>query len=182
VLDSLLHRLRFGQRFPGLVKDDIPVVGPIGAASDAAKQFSDLGAGGHADRLLALDQVREEHGRRIPLPDLEGMDIQLAIDLIKVEQQLGCLADPGNRRIGGDIADNCKIGDRVQLVEIRAGHFEEIADHQVRMPVLEQIGQAVKDIKGLFTGRLDQMMDLGGKAFEALAGIEQVDLDRRMRW
>ena len=158
------------------------MVRAVGPAPDAAKQLSHLGAGRHADRFLVLDQVREEHRRRIALPDLERMDVEFAVDLVEVQKQLGRFADPGNRRIGGDIADNCKIGDRVQLVEIRAGHFEEIADHQVRMPVLQQVRQAVKDIKGLFAGRLDQMMDLGGKAFEALAGIEQVDLDRRMRW
>ena len=78
--------------------------------------------------------MRQKHRRRITLPHLEGLDIEIILKIIDVEQELGGLADPRDSLKRMLAAQDRKIGDGVELKKIGAGDHKEIADHHVSCP------------------------------------------------
>ena len=121
--------------------------------------------------------VGQKHGRRITLPCLDGVDANLLLIVEDVQQDLGCFPDTGDGFEGMPASQDGKIGHRVQLEQVGTGDDKEVADHQVRCPGIEQIGQAVKDVEYVPPFLADDIMDLGGKGFEADIGVELVDDD-----
>ena len=90
--------------------------------------------------------------------------------------------DLGRRenRVGGmegmQVLLQCKIGDRVQFVEVRTRNHEEVAQHPVAEPVRRQVGQTVENIKCARPGLLDHIQDFAQKPLEALLRVQVVNL------
>ncbi len=74
-----------------------------------------------------------------------------------------------------------EIGDRVQLVQVRACDHEEVAQHPVAEPVCRQVRQAVEDVKGAHPLAFDHIEDASEKPLEPVLGIEGVNLSLRAR-
>ena len=119
--------------------------------------------------------MRQKHGRRIPLPHLQRMHIVISFNVIELQKQLSRLPNPGNRIIGVSVPDQRKIGDGIQLIQIRAGHLKEVSNHQIRMPGIQKKGQAVEHIEGVQPRLCDNIPDLGSKRLKALSRIHLTD-------
>lgn len=177
VLGRLLFRRHPEQRIARAVEHDVPRIRLFGAAVERGEQPG--GRPGGRDRYsgVAGDAVREIHRGRIAIPDLQRVDIGLVVDQIEVEQHLGRGPD---RRDGGEavkVSDQGEIGHGVEIEQPRAGDPEEVHHHQVRMPVFEQIGQAIEDIERAQTLARDQVMHGRRERLEPLGGIELHHLD-----
>ena len=79
------------------------------------------------------------------------MDADFSFMAVNIQQNLRRFADPGHGFERVAASQNGEIRDRIEFKQIGAGDDEEVADHQVRRPGLEQIGQAVKNVKDNFT-------------------------------
>lgn len=180
-LDPLLLTGRRIQRLLRLREHDVPVVQPVLAARDRGEQFGRFGARGDADGFVAVDPVREEHDGGVAVPGFQRMDVVAAAGPVHVDQHLRRLADARNRRKGVGVTNNGEVGDGFEFVEIRTGDAEEVADHQVGMPVGEQIGEAVEHVERPPAFPLDQPVDGRGEAFESPVSPELDDDGVRIR-
>ncbi len=110
------------------------------------------------------------------------MNIDRALNMIDIQQQLGCAANAGDGLKRVIIAEQGKIGNGIQFIQIRAGDHKEIADHQVRRPGRQQVRQAVKDIKGAFALLRNDGMNLGGKRLKSGICIQFNDSQAGLRF
>lgn len=90
---------------------------------------------------------------------LRGVDVALPAHVMEVDQKLGGVADASDGVEGVAVAQGREERDGVEFVEMGAGHREEVHDHQVGVPGLDQVGQAVEHVEGA----------------ETLGGCKQVD-------
>ena len=122
--------------------------------------------------LLLID-VRQEHGIRIPIPDLLRTDIDMPLIGIHIDKELSRiqdLIDGLNRMLAPDDGEE---SNGVQDKKEGAGNTEEIPHHQIRGPRRLEFRQAVEDIEGIQTFPLDHIVDLHG---EILKPMGQRDL------
>jgi len=107
--------------------------------------------------------------------DLQGMDVNPVFHMIDIQEDLGRFPNSGDGFKGVVIAQQGKIRYGIELVEVRAGDPEKIADHQIRGPGGQKIRKGIKHIKDpfSFTGR--NIVNLGRKGLEAALSIETID-------
>ena len=85
---------------------------------------------------------------------LTGLHVELALVAVDVEEELRGLLDglQSVRRVV--VAVEGEVGDRLQVVEVRAGEHEEVGQHLVGIPVGRQLRQAVEDVERARAGLL----------------------------
>ena len=110
----------------------------------------------------------QEHGVRIPVPDLFGPDINTFAVRVDIDKKLGGIQDFVDSLHGMFSADDRKEGNRIQDKQEGTGNPEEIAHHQVCGPGSLQVRQAVKHIKGVFAFLLNDVMDVYRKGFKTV--------------
>ena len=110
------------------------------------------------------------------------MHVQVVLRIENVQEDLRRFPDTGYGPKGMTVPQDGKIGDRIELEEVRAGDQEEVSDHQVRGPGREEIGEAVKDVKSPLAGQRGDFVHLGCESFEPGARIQFVNGDRRVRF
>ena len=171
------HLLRFQER-------PVPDIQPgiVGLQPRPRKPRQDFGNGDavrHRREILAPPDMQHVHGRRIALLHFQRADVQLILMAVDIVEQLGGVDD---RRGGVErmmAAQQGEIGHRFQIVQIRAGQHEEIAQHLVAVPVGDQIGQAVEHVVGPASGLFDGFVNDGQERLEAIAGIEHLHFHPR---
>ena len=126
-----------------------------------------LGALGQRPEGVALPGMRQVHGRRVPPLDLERLDVDGALPAEHVDEELRRVPDRADGLGGVRRAQHREVGHRREPVEVRAGEHEEVAQHQVAVPVGHQVREAVEDVAGARSGRVDGALDGGGEALEA---------------
>ena len=163
-----------GQGVPAPLHRQLPVVGRVGPpGSLGGRPGGDLRTGGRAYRLPA-HQVREVSGGRTAQPDLQRMDIGLAVDQADIRQHLGGVVDRRQRGEGVRPADQPEIGHRVQFEQKGTGDLEEVADRQIATPGMKQGGQRVEYIEGAVAVLGQDLVNRRGEALETQIGIEFV--------
>ena len=65
------------------------------------------------------------------------------------------------------VAQQREVGQRLQVVDVRAGEHEEVAQHPVAAPVLRQRREAVEDEVRPAARLADHAVDLGDELLEA---------------
>jgi hypothetical protein len=153
----------------------LPRVDRVDRAHQRGEQLRRRRRGRDRDGVAAVEAVREEHRRGVALPDLQRVDVELALDAVQVEQELGGLADPRNGRAGVPVAQEGEVGDGVELEQVRAGGLEEVQDPQVGVPGRVQVGQRVEDVEA---ERADLPQGLVHGDREPLEADRRVDEDR----
>ncbi len=138
---------------------------------------------------LGEDRALREGAERLPVPDvgeihrrggtpvdLQRVDVETLLVAEDVDQQLRRAADrrDGVERVS--VAQKGEVGHRVEVVQVRAGDHEEVAQHQVAVPVGREVREAVEDVEGTGPGLLDHLVDPGGERLEAHFGMKGVDL------
>src|SRR5690606_5373240 len=105
-------------------------------------------------------------------PGLDGMNLHIVTLPAGIQHHLRGLANAvqGHPGVAGRVKS--KPGHGVEFEQKRAHHPEEVTDHSVSGPGVEQFAQAVADIECTTTMLFDQMPDTAGKAFEAAEGID----------
>jgi hypothetical protein len=101
------------------------------------------------------------------------MDAEISLQVIKVQQELSCLADAGYGFERVAVTQERKVSYSVKLEQKWAGNHKEVANHQVGCPGAEQVGEAVEYIKDTFSFPVDYVVDLGGERFKA-AGCAEI--------
>lgn len=91
--------------------------------------------------------MREKHGGRVALPDLQRVDIQTAVVRKKVGENLSRFPDAGYSFVTMTLSEQAKPCDSVEFEQVGAGYHEKVAHHQVGRPGGLQLGQAVKDVE-----------------------------------
>jgi len=152
----------------GFQKKLVPVIEvPLGALGpffkNIRKDLRRIRAVRDRDEFFFLADMRQEHRRRIAVPNLQEMDIAVAMVIINIDQELGRVADAGHGPERMTAPQNTEVGDRVELVKIGAGDLEEIPDHQVIGPGREEIREAVEHIENPLPLFLCNAVDLRGK-------------------
>ncbi len=165
------------QRITRTVEHHVPGIRLLRAAVERGEEPCGRPGGRDGDRFIADDPMREEHRRGIALPHLQRMDIGLVVDQIEIEQDLGGVPDRGDRRKAVEIAGDREIGDGVEVEQPRTDDAEEVHHHQVRMPVAQQLGQAVEDIEDPLPLPGDKVVEGGREVFEPLGRVEFDDRD-----
>ncbi len=163
-----------------LNENPVPVIEvpfrPGGARNvEIGKYIGRVGTAQDRHKPISLHQVGEEHRRRVALPDLYRVNAELAMVIIHIEKDLGCLPDAGDRLEGMPVPQDNEIGDRVQLEKVRACNDEKIADHKVGGPGQEQVRQAVEHVKDIAPFLPYDVVDLGGKGLETDVRVELVN-------
>ena len=100
-----------------------------------------------AERLPVPD-VGEIHRRGGTPVDLQRVDVEALLVAEDVDQQLRRAADrrDGVERVS--VPQKGEVGHRVEVVQVRAGDHEEVAQHQVAVPVGREVREAVEDVEG----------------------------------
>jgi hypothetical protein len=114
-----------------------------------------------------------EHRGRIAVPNLDGVDVQQLPGAVNVQKNLCGLPNPGQRVKRMVAAHQRKKGDCVHFKQIRTGHAEKVAHHQVRGPGALQLGQAVENIENAAALTGDDVVNPGCKRLEALVGVQR---------
>jgi len=171
-----LLRLLVLQSPAGLQEQMVPVI-QGGLAVQALLFQLGLQAGGFAavgnrDKHPLLFPVGQEHGGAVALPGLDGVNLNLVTVPVDVDHHLGGFPDPVQGHPGVLLRMQGKQGHCVQLEQKGADHPEEVADHGVGGPGVEQVAQAVADVEGAAAMLLDQAPDLAGEGFETTSGID----------
>ncbi|MEZ5085288.1 MAG: hypothetical protein R2722_03230 [Tessaracoccus sp.] len=166
-----------GERRPCLVDVALPGVGIVDASRHGGEQPRGDPGRGDGDRVAAREQVREEHRRRVPPPYLERLDVELVVDAVQIEQQLGGLTHPRHGGEGVLMAQEREIGDGVQFEEPRAGDLEEVHHHQVGVPGVMQIGQGVEHVIGVLAHIGQQLQHVHREALETDGWVDDAGLD-----
>ena len=110
---------------------------------------------------------------------LSGWRYTVAPAAEDVHQDLGGAAHRVHG-LGGVVAgEQREVGHRVELVQVRAGDHEEVAQHEVAVPVGGEIAEAVEDVERARSGRLDGAVDGVGEALEPERRRDAVDLGAR---
>jgi len=109
------------------------------------------------------------------------MDADFSFMAVNIQQNLRRFADPGHGFERVAASQNGEIRDRIEFKQIGAGDDEEVADHQVRRPGQEQIGQAVKNVKDITAFIANDVVYLGGKRFKSGIGVQLIDFDSGTR-
>ena len=140
----------------------------IPAQRDAAVQRLE-GAAVYADvrdiRVYALAVLR-----------LQRVDVHRGVRSVDVYHQLGRVAYARHGLEAVAAAQQREIGHRLQLVEVGAGHAEEVAHHLVGVPSRLQLAQAVEDVEAAGTLLSDAVVYGHGKRLEARVRVELIDL------
>ena len=174
--DPLGHLPRLQEAAVPDVEPREGVEAPLGGVGQRLGHRRALGE--RAERAV-LPPVGQVHGGRVPPQHLERVDEDRAPPPEHVHQQLGGAPDGVDRLRRVRVAQQREVGHRLELVEERAGDHEEVAEHQVAVPVGREPGEAVEDVVGAPPGGLDHAVHRGGEALEAHRRIEPVDLDAR---
>ena len=124
---------------------------------------------------LALPPVRQVHRGRVAPVDLQRVDVHPLLVAEDVDQDLRRAADGRDAVDGVPVAKQREIGERLHLVEVGAGDHEEVAEHQVAVPVGGQVRQAVEDVAGALPRLLDHLVDPGREGLEPRLGVQAVD-------
>ena len=103
---------------------------------------------------FAVPYMGKKHISRIPVPDLQGMQVQTVSICVYIQKSCVVSPDPRHRIKGMPSLYQREEGHRIQLKQIGTGHTEKIPHHQIRIPDRLQLGKAVKYIKGLFPSSL----------------------------
>ena len=127
--------------------------------------------------LVLVPEMRQEHGRRITVPDLQRVYVILAVTVISIYQKLRCLPDTRYGLERMTVPQEGKIGDGLQLVKERARYHEEVAHHKIRRPRRKEFGQAVEHVISAYAFFGYYLVDLGGKGLEPGTGIQFVLFD-----
>ncbi|OPZ59164.1 MAG: hypothetical protein BWY87_01139 [Deltaproteobacteria bacterium ADurb.Bin510] len=146
-------------------------------ALDVVDEARGVTALGHGLEQFAFLIVREEHGGRVAVLDLERVYEAFAAIVVEVDQHLGGLVDARDGLVVVAVSDQAEVGHGVELEEVGAGDHEEVADHQVGGPGREQVGEAVKDVEGLAALDGGDGVDLLREEFEAAGGAQLAALD-----
>ncbi len=128
-----------GVQFLGLQKEAMPVVEATTArvlnlAIRVGQEFGGFKAVGQRDETVAGLTVRQEHGRRMPLPDLERMDKALSLTIMQFQQNLGRFTNPGDGLVGMAVTQQGKVCHGIEPEQVRAGHLEKVGDHVIGDP------------------------------------------------
>ena len=122
----------------------------------------------------------KEHLRAVAVPDLHGMDIDLSIDAEHIDQDLGCIPNPGHRRIGMLTPGEGKVGDGVELVEKGTGYLEEIGQKLIGGPLHDQGREVIEDVIDVRPPLLDDAVYLATEKVKAGARVHLDDGQARL--
>ncbi len=183
-LRLLLLGVRIGGKAFGLEEKTVPVVelalGAVGAVpGEGAEKGGRFEAVGQGDELLALLPVRQEHGRRAPLPDLQGVDMKTPVVFVDIDEDLGGVPDSFYRLVGVPVAKDGEIGDCIEFEKVGACNPEKVPHHVVGGPGGEKVRKAIENQEGVLPFFGEDGVNAGGEGFEAEGWIEAVDGDRR---
>ena len=172
------------QHLGGIEKETIPIVelalrGLAFAPLEVRVESGRVAAVDHGAKRLALVNMRQEHGRRLALPDLDRLQVAAAFGPSDIDQNLRGLADACHGGVAVAAREQAEIGNRVEPIKVGTDDLEEIADHQVGGPGREQIGETVEDVEGAASVVRDQAVDVAGEGLEAAQGVDRDDLDAR---
>ncbi len=103
------------------------------------------------------------------------MDTELALIIVDVQQDLGGFPDTVHGLEGVAAPEEGEIGHRVEFEKIRTGDHKEVADHEVRGPRQQEVGQTIEDIENIPSLLSDDVVDLGREGLETRLGVELVD-------
>ena len=134
-----------------------------------------------AEGAAAAADVREIDVHRVAPHGLERVDIHRAVAHVDVYEHLGRVPDAGRSLKGVAPADYREVRHGVELIQIRAGHAEEVAHHLVRVPGDLQLGEAVEDVEGALPFFGYAVIYVHGEGLEAEHGVEFVHLQARLR-
>ena len=146
---------------------------PVGELGEHLGEDAALGE--RPERVALLD-VRQVHRGRVAGEHLERVHVALPLAREDVDEELRRVPDRVDGLVGVAVAQHREVGDGVELVEVRAGHHEEVAEHEVRVPVGGEVREAVEHVVGAAPGLGDDAVDRGGEALEAERRREPVDL------
>ena len=105
------------------------------------------------------------------------MDVQSTALAVQLQEQLCRLGDGADGPGTMIVAEKREISHRLQVVEVRAGEREEVAQHRVRVPVGGQFRHAVEDVECAAAGVFDHGVDPGDEGLETLGRVQLVNLD-----
>ena len=178
--DQALRRDR-----PRAIEHPLPVTG--GALvlqpwpTRAGQDLGDRAAVRDRTEALPLPGVDQVHHRGGAVLDLDRPDIETVTTVEDIQQELGGVGDRLHRRRGVGVPVDPEIGHGVQIEQAGAGEAEEVGHHPVRLPGLGEVGEAIEDIHGLGTGRLDHRVDLIDEGVEAIVRPRVVNLGVAVR-
>ena len=125
--------------------------------------------------LFTVPYMGKKHISRIPVPDLQRMQVQTVPVCVYVQKKLRRIPDPRHSIKGMPSPYQREEGHRIQLKQIGTGHTEKIPHHQIRIPDRLQLGKAVKYIKGLSSFLPYSLVNPHRKAFKPLFRLKFID-------
>ena len=180
------------EALPRVVKEAFPVI-PVPRrrppAAAASQQLIEM-TRRHAVQNRAKSSrvrhipVRKKQRVRLPVPHLQRADIQYGLSRARIrkhiQKKLRRLTDFGDRLRGMHPAEQRKIRNGVPFIQIRTGHAEEIAHHQVRGPGGLQLRKAVEEEERLSSRPLDDAVNLYRKNLKAVRQRDRYHLHHRL--
>ena len=107
--------------------------------------------------------------------DLGRMEVEVALVAVDVDQDLRRV-DDGSRGVEAvAVADQGEIGQRLAVVDAGAGEHEEVAQHPVGVPEIDEVREAIEDEHGPRPGGLNDAVHFRDEGLELGIGREFVD-------
>ena len=133
--------------------------------------------GYHRKILRAFFQAMgQKHLLRVAVPNLHGVQVDVFIVGIYIQQQLGGIPYPRNGVKGMPSPNQREVGNCVQFKQIGAGHTEKVTHHQIRIPHGLQFRQAVEHIECVPSLPGNLFMNRYCECFKSLIGIKPTHL------
>ena len=103
------------------------------------------------------------------------MYINLVVRVIDIEEDLRRFTNSCDSLEGVAVAYEREIGQCIELVQVRTGEHEKVADHEVSGPCRQEVRERIKDIINALPFLSRDVVYLRGKGFESAARIELID-------
>ena len=177
--EHALGELQLGEGEEAVVAVEILILPRLGKSLLNLVEATHPNAVGDCGKLPGIPPhaVREEHLLRVAVPHLHRVQVQLLFIGIDVQQQLCGVPDSGDGVEGMPATNQREVGHGVQLKQVRAGHAEEIAHHEVGVPHGLQLGQAVEHIERVPALPGDLLVNGHREGLEALVRVEARDVN-----